>query len=58
MASAAPCQPSASTSAGTAAPAIAVPSGTPVCLMEKVSASRCGGAARARIIELAGVAGP
>jgi hypothetical protein len=26
--------------------------------MEKVSARRCGGAARARIIELAGVAGP
>ena len=56
--SAAACHPSPSTMTGTAAPAIAVPRGTPVCLIEKVSASIPAGAVRARITELAGVAGP
>ena len=48
-ASAAHCQPRASTRSGTVAPAMAVPSGTPVCLIEKVSESMPGGAVRARI---------
>ena len=54
----APRQPSSTTKNGTSAPASAPPSGTPVCLIEKTSAERCGGVWRARMCELAGVAGP
>ena len=39
-------------------PAIAPPSGTPVCLSEKVRPMRCGGVVRASRCELEGVIGP
>jgi len=58
IASAPHCQPTASISAGTSAPASTPPAGTPVCLMENVSENSRGGAARTRITELAGVVGP
>ena len=43
---------------GRIAPAIAAPAGTPVCLIEKVSAMREGGVVRASTCEDAGVIGP
>ena len=51
-------QPSATASAGSAAPASAAPAGTPVCLIENVSAMREGGAARTSTCDDAGVIGP
>mgnify|MGYP006921742857 CR=1 FL=1 len=47
-----------SNSGGTMAPASMLPTGTPVCLMEKTSDIRCGGVVRASTCELAGVIGP
>ena len=40
------------------APASAAPAGTPVCLIENVSAIRDGGAVRASTCDDAGVIGP
>lgn len=57
-ASAAPCQFDSSTSGGTARPASAPPSGTPVCLTENRKPMRCAGVLRARMWELDGVIGP
>src|SRR5581483_6239468 len=51
-------QPSAPASVGSSAPAIAAPAGTPVCLIENVSAMRDGGVVRASTCEEAGVMGP
>ncbi len=50
--------PAATASVGSAAPARAAPPGTPVCLMENVRASRCGGAVRDSSSEEAGVMAP
>ena len=50
--------PIASASGGNAAPANAAPPGTPVCLIEKTSAMRPGGAVRASTSEEAGVMAP
>ena len=52
------CQPTPSATTGSSAPASAAPTGTPVCLIENVSAIRDGGAVRARICDDAGVIGP
>ena len=43
---------------GSSAPANAAPSGTPVCLIEKVSAIALGEAVRASSCDDAGVIGP
>ena len=51
-------QPNDSASAGSVAPASAAPAGTPVCLIENVSAIRSGGAVRASTCDDAGVIGP
>jgi hypothetical protein len=51
-------QPSASASPGSIAPASAAPAGTPVCLIENVSAIRDGGAVRTSTCDDAGVIGP
>ena len=51
-------QPSTAASAGSAAPASAAPAGTPVCLIENVSASLDGGAVRTSTCDDAGVIGP
>ena len=54
----APRQPNSSANSGTRAPASIPPSGTPVCLIENTSEESRGGVWRARMCELAGVAGP
>jgi hypothetical protein len=54
----APCQPAASITLGTRAPASIPPSGTPVCLSENTSDMRCAGVVSASSQELAGVIGP
>ena len=51
-------QPSSSATPGITAPASAAPAGTPVCLIEKVSAMREGGVVRIRTADDAGVIGP
>ena len=51
-------QPSSKAIVGSNAPPSAAPAGTPVCLIENVSAMRSGGAVRARIWDEAGVIGP
>ncbi|MCZ7563191.1 MAG: hypothetical protein M5U08_04720 [Burkholderiales bacterium] len=52
------CQPIASASGGATAPASAPPIGTPVCLIEKMSAIIGRGVAAARMCELVGVTNP
>ena len=52
------CQPMRNAATGSSAPANAAPAGTPVCLIEKVSAIRDGGAVRARTCDDAGVIAP
>ena len=54
----APRQPNSIAKSGTRAPASIPPSGTPVCFIEKTSEENRAGVWRARIWELAGVAGP
>ena len=54
----APVQPSASASGGATTPAIAPPTGTPVCLIEKTSDIIPGGVRRARMCELIGFTTP
>ena len=50
--------PNASAIPGSAAPASAAPTGTPVCLIENVSAIRAGGAVRTSTCDDAAVIGP
>ncbi len=54
----APAQPRASASGGATTPAMAPPTGTPVCLIEKTSAIIPGGVRRARMCELTGFTTP
>ncbi len=51
-------QPAKSDKAGRIAPASAAPAGTPVCLIENVSAMRSGGVVRASTSDEAAVIGP
>ena len=50
--------PTSSATPGITAPASAAPAGTPVCLIENVSAMRAAGVVRIRTADEAGVIGP
>ena len=56
--SAAACQPAARAIAGISAPASMLPSGTPVCRIEKTRFIHCGGVPCASNVVEAGVGGP